>query len=187
MPASNVTPAPGVLLLAPPLMPDPNFRRTVVLLCNHDEEGSFGLVLNRMLPLHLHEVLDDIEEESSQLALGGPVQPNTLHILHRHGDLFPKADQVIEGVFWSGDFDLIKAYVQSERPSTQDMRFFLGYAGWGPGQLVEEIKENSWILVQGKEAWVFPKDPTTLWRDVLRQMGGEYALLSNFPDDPRLN
>lgn len=187
MSAFDLKPARGMLLIAPPVMLDPNFRRSVILLCDHDEEGSFGLVLNRMLPLHLHEVLDDLEGESNQLALGGPVQPNTLHILHRHGDLFPKADQVVKGVFWSGDFDLIKAFVESEHPSHQDMRFFLGYAGWGPGQLQEEIEENSWMLTYGAHELVFPEDPTTLWRDVLRRMGGEYALLSNFPDDPRLN
>ncbi len=183
---SDITPEPGVLLIAPPMMRDPNFWRSVVLLCEHGPEGSFGLILNRPLTLALSEVMNDLEGEN-MISLGGPVQQNTLHFLHRHGDLVSEAIPIIDGVHWGGDFDAIKTIVQTEMASPQDLRFFLGYAGWSSGQLDEEIGVGGWFLARAADVLVFPDDPKNLWPAVLRRMGGEYALLANFPDDPRMN
>ena len=179
-------PAQGTLLIAPPMMRDPNFWRAVVLLCEHSPEGSFGLILNRPLTLELSEVMKDLEGEN-MISLGGPVQQNTLHFLHRHGDLVDEAIPIIDGVHWGGDFEAIKTLVQAETATPQDLRFFLGYAGWSPGQLEEEIGAGGWFLAHAADVLVFPEDPQNLWRTVMRRMGGEYALLSNFPDDPRMN
>ena len=182
----DIAPTPGVLLIAPPMMRDPNFWRAVVLLCEHGPDGSFGLILNRPLTLELSEVMNDLEGEN-MVSLGGPVQQNTLHFLHRHGDIVTEAIPLLDGVLWGGDFDAIKTLIQTEVASPQDLRFFLGYAGWSPGQLEEEIAGGGWFLTPGDDVLIFPDDPKTLWRTVLRHMGGPYALLSNFPDDPRLN
>jgi putative transcriptional regulator len=184
---SDIVPVPGVLLVAPPMMLDPNFRRSVVLLCEHSPEGSFGLILNRPLALALSEVLDGLHQGDAPLSLGGPVQQNTLHFLHRHGDLVSDAIPIFDGVHWGGDFEAIKVLVQAEAASPQNLRFFLGYAGWSPGQLEEEIEAGGWFLAYADDVLVFPEEPDTLWRTVLRRMGGEYALLSNFPDDPQMN
>jgi len=183
-PALN--PSPGLLLIAPPMMRDPNFWRAVVLLCEHSPDGSFGLVLNRPLTLELSEVLTDLEGEN-MVSLGGPVQQNTLHFLHRHGDLIADAVPIVDGVHWGGDFEAIKALVQTEPVTPRDLRFFLGYAGWSPGQLEDEIETGGWFLARADDVLVFPNQPQKLWSDVLRRMGGEYALLANFPDDPRMN
>jgi putative transcriptional regulator len=183
---SDLKPVPGVLLIAPPMLRDRNFWRSVVLLCEHGPDGSFGLILNRPLTLALNEVLSDLEGEN-MISLGGPVQQNTLHFLHRHGDLVAEAIPIIDGVHWGGDFDAIKTLVQTEVASPQDLRFFLGYAGWSPGQLEEEIGAGGWFIAYADDVYVFPEDPENLWRTVLRRMGGEYALLANFPDDPRMN
>lgn len=182
----DITPAPGVLLVAPPMMLDPNFRRTVVLLCEHNAEGSFGLILNRPLSLELNELLDDVGSEET-VSLGGPVQQNTLHFLHRHGDLMTDAIPVIDGVHWGGDFEVIKTMIETDYASSQDRRFFLGYAGWSPGQLEEEIALDGWFLAYADNELIFDVAPDRLWSIVLRRMGGEFALLSTFPDDPRLN
>ncbi|QXD16620.1 YqgE/AlgH family protein [Rhodocaloribacter litoris] len=180
-------PTTGTLLIAPPLMEDPNFRRTVVLLCEHGEEGSFGLILNRPLTLHLQDVLDDVLDYDTPLSLGGPVQPNTLHFLHRFGERIPGAVPVLEDVYWGGDFEALKHLLTGERVTGEALRFFLGYAGWSPGQLEEEIEQGGWFLSPASGDVVFAEVPERLWRAVLRRKGGEYAILANFPDDPRLN
>jgi putative transcriptional regulator len=184
---SELVPAPGVLLIAPPMLNDANFRRSVVLLCEHGPEGSFGLILNRPLTLKLSEVVEDFERSEQVLSLGGPVQPNTLHFLHRCGDRVPEAISIIDGVFWGGDFDALPPLLEAEEKDQADFRFFLGYAGWSPEQLDAEIEAGGWILTQAGAAEVFQPDPDRLWRGVLRRMGGEYAILANYPDDPRMN
>ena len=183
---SDITPAPGILLVAPPMMLDPNFRRTVVLLCEHNAEGTFGLILNRPLSLELSELLDDVMS-SEAVSLGGPVQQNTLHFLHRHGDIMADSIPVIDGVHWGGDFEVIKTMIETNYASPHDRRFFLGYAGWSPGQLEEEIEHGGWFLTHADAELIFDAAPERLWSIVLRRMGGDYALLSNFPEDPRLN
>ena len=183
---SDIPLAPGVLLIAPPMMADPNFRRAVVLLCEHGPDGSFGLILNRPLTLQLGEVLDEFYSDAP-LSLGGPVQQDTLHFLHRHGDLIGDAVPVLDGVHWGGDFEAVKTLVQTEVATPNDLRFFIGYAGWSPGQLGEEVEQDGWFLAHADDVLVFDDEPETLWRTVMRRMGGEYALLSTFPDDPRMN
>ena len=181
-------PAPGTLLVAPPLSDDANFRRTVVLLCEHSLEGSFGLILNRPLTLQLSEVLDGPFGYDATLSLGGPVEPNTLHFLHRFEEgRVPGAVPLPGGVCWGGDFEAVQALVRAGDASPAVLRFFLGYAGWAAGQLDAEIEHDGWILTRADVPAVFPDDQEKLWRDVLRRMGGEYALLANVPDDPRMN
>lgn len=157
-----------------------------MLLCEHGPEGSFGLILNRPLTLELSEVMSDLQGEN-MVWLGGPVQQNTLHFLHRHGELVTNAIPIIDDVHWGGDFEAIKTLVQTELATPQNLRFFLGYAGWSPGQLEEEISAGGWFLTHADDVLVFSEKPEKLWNTVLRHMGGDYALLSNFPEDPRMN
>lgn len=183
---SGIALAPGILLVAPPMMRDPNFWRAVVLLCEHGPGGSFGLILNRPLTLELSEVMNDLRGEN-MISLGGPVQRDTLHFLHRHGDQVSEAIPIVGGVHWGGDFEAIKTLIRTDATTPHDLRFFLGYAGWSPGQLEEEIEQGGWFLARAAEVFIFPEEPQTLWRLVMRRMGGEYALMSNFPADPRMN
>ncbi|HET6567063.1 MAG TPA: YqgE/AlgH family protein [Rhodothermales bacterium] len=178
---------PGTLLIAPPLSDDPNFKRAVVLVCEHNEQGSFGLVLNRGLTLRLADVLEEVDGYAAPLSLGGPVQQNTLHVLHRFGALIPDAMLIAGDVYWGGEFDAIKSLIGAGRYDATDIRFFLGYSGWSGGQLAQEVEHGGWILADADAASVFPDDQDKLWRTVLRKMGGDYAVLANFPDDPRLN
>ena len=184
---SEITPGPGVLLVAPPVLSDPNFRRTVVLLCEHGTAGSFGLVLNRLLTIQLGDVMDSLSGRLEPLWLGGPVQPSTLHFLHRYGSEVAGAVPVFDGVYWGGHFDDVQGLVQRNAAEASKLRFFLGYAGWIPGQLEAEVEAGGWILAPAETTFVFPDDADKLWSAVLRNLGGEYALISNFPDDPRMN
>lgn len=187
MSLSDVQPAPGVLLVAPPMMQDPNFRRAVVLLCEHGPDGSFGLVLNRPLSLHLSDVLEEPGAYEAPLQMGGPVQPNTLHFLHRFGALVPDAVSLGDGLFWGGDFEHVQALADADDVTPHQLRFYLGYAGWSPGQLDDEIEDDGWILTPAVPPLIFDVAPDDLWRVTMRHMGGEFALLAHFPDDPRMN
>lgn len=187
MALSDMAPATGTLLIAPPMMQDPNFKRSVVLLCEHGVDGSFGLILNRSISLSLTDVVEGMDLYTGPLCMGGPVQPNTLHVLHRYGTGMGESIQIGNQIFWGGDFETIQKKVENEVTSSDDIRFFLGYAGWTPGQLDAEIEQDSWIIAPADDEAIFPQDPETLWARTLRRLGGEYALLANFPEDPRLN
>jgi putative transcriptional regulator len=188
MEEQSIKPGPGVILIAHPWLSDPNFQRTVVLLCQHEhEEGSFGVVLSRKLENKVGDLVETLSSSDSDLFLGGPVQPNTLHYLHRRGDVVDTAIEVQDELFWGGDFDLIQALVLAEEVPKKGIRFFAGYSGWGPGQLAEEIEEGSWILTTAPTDIILETESDKLWKTLLRRMGGEYGFLSNFPLDPRHN
>lgn len=188
MPDSDVDLQPGALLISAPMMQDPNFRRTVVLLCEHQpEEGTFGLTLNRPLDVQLGDVLEEFVSYDPTLYLGGPVQRDTLHYLHTRPDEIPGGMSLPGNITWGGNFEIVQQIAKQGTASSENLRFFLGYAGWGPGQLEAEVEEDAWLLAPGVADLIFDTDPEQLWRTVLRHMGGEYAVLANFPDDPRMN
>lgn len=177
----------GILLIAEPGLHDFNFKRTVILLCEHNSEGSFGLVLNKPMDLLLSDILDEEFSFNKTLFIGGPVQQETLHIIHRVGDIIEGRLQVIDHVFWGGDFGKIKDILKTEPNKTSDFRFFLGYSGWAPGQLENELDAGGWVVTEATEDIIFLEDTDYIWRSVMKQLGGEYALFSNTPDDPSLN
>lgn len=179
--------AAGQLLLANPFMGDPNFKRSVVLLVEHNSEGSLGFVLNRLSGVRLSEAIEQPIRFEGPLYVGGPVQPESLHVVHRLGPLVEGSARVADGVYWGGDFDTLRRMLSEGRVATNDSRFFMGYSGWGPGQLAEELEANSWIVHPASAGSVFDLSINSLWRSVLRSMGHQYAILANFPEDPRLN
>ena len=185
---SLIKPQSGSLLISEPFLGDPNFERTVILICSHDEEeGTFGLVLNRPSNLKLSDVIDVYNDSfDAELGVGGPVQYNTLHYVHRLPDL-PQSVQLDEGLYWGGDFELLRTMIGAGLVKTDDIKFFLGYSGWTSGQLQEEIDKNVWIVNNEAANKLFNLDSDTLWRSVLRDMGGKFKVLSNYPIDPRLN
>lgn len=182
-----MSPAPGTILIAEPPMADPNFKRTVILLCDHSMEGSFGLVLNRPAPYRLTEVADVPLPIEAHVFNGGPVQTKSLHFVHPYGDVIDNALPVTDDVWWGGDLPSLLQGITEEWVDIERIRFFLGYSGWTEGQLDEEVDEGGWLVLPAADELVFSHSDDELWRDILRQLGGEYALLSTFPDDPRMN
>ena len=183
---------PGTLLISQPFLGDPNFERSVVLLCRHSpEEGAFGLVLTRLTEATLGQVLDlPLGDAGSSarlpLYVGGPVQPDTLHFLHQHADL-PGAQPLGQDVYWTGDFNALIALIDSGHTLPESVRLFVGYSGWSAGQLEEEIARGSWIRQPASAGKVFTLESDAFWRDILREKGGRFRALSNYPLDPRLN
>ncbi|RSK33191.1 YqgE/AlgH family protein [Hymenobacter metallilatus] len=183
---------PGSLLISQPFLGDPNFERTVVLLCSHaEEEGSFGLVLNRPATLQLGDVLElpggsALPAARIPLGIGGPVQPDTLHYLHQQPDL-AQAQHVGDEVYWGGDFARLLEQLISGQVAPESVRLYVGYSGWTAGQLAEEVRQNVWIVQPNAAAKVFTLTTDAFWQSILREKGGRYRMLSNYPPDPRLN
>lgn len=178
---------PGILLISDPFMKDPNFTRTVVLLCEHREEGSFGFVLNKSLSLVLNQVIPEAEGLPLPLFSGGPVQKDSLHFLHQRPDLLPGGLEVFDGVYWGGDFEEVLAGLRSDALKKEEIRFYIGYSGWGVGQLEEELNQKSWITRPASRQLVFHKHQDRIWSDALKDLGGEYQQMVHYPIDPQLN
>ena len=183
-----VKPSKGDLLLSEPFLADPNFERSVILLCEHNSDGSFGFVLNKESELRLSDTLDEVQNYDQILCLGGPVQHNTLHFLHRVSPPFSGSETVGDNIFWGGDFDELLSLINTRQISSADIKFFAGYSGWEPGQLENELAEDTWIIYQRPTSnQIFDTPATQLWLEILRSMGGKYRMFSNYPIDPRLN
>jgi putative transcriptional regulator len=175
----------GHLLIATPALVDPNFRRTVVLVGEHGEDGAMGIVLNRPSETQVEEAVPPLAElggVDELVFVGGPVQPQAVVVL---GDFVEPEDAraLLTGTvgFLPGDTEPLEA------GEVARARVFAGYAGWGPGQLEMELDEGSWIVEPATPTDVFTDRPEELWSDVLRRKGGEFSVIALMPEDPRLN
>ena len=182
-----IEPGPGILLVADPFLKDPNFLRTVVFLCEHQDEGSFGFVLNRKYENTLDELIPELEGHQLPLYYGGPVQIDTIHFLHQYPEEIPGGLEVMKGVYWGGDFEKVVDMIKNEIIDTAKIRFYIGYSGWTSGQLSNELTEKSWLTVQATRKIVFHKNYLEIWKESLKQLGGDYEMMINFPIDPQLN
>lgn len=183
---TNQKPEAGKLLISEPFMGDENFERTVILLCEHNANGSFGLVLNQKTKFTLSDVIDDSYSEQP-IFTGGPVQQNTLHFLHRLGNEVHNTTQVTDDIYWGGDFEQVKSMLNYQNGETDTVKLFIGYSGWEAGQLQQELSKDAWYVTDADPSFIFETPPKDVWRQVLRQMGGNYKVISNYPTDPRLN
>jgi putative transcriptional regulator len=175
----------GRLLVASPALVDPNFRRAVVLVVAHDDEGAVGLVLNHESETEVAEAvpaLAELVDPGAIVSVGGPVQPEAVCVLAEWDDVGDAGAIVFDDVgLMEGDAELDEVL-----PATRRRRVFAGYAGWSAGQLEAELDEPSWIVADARVEDVFG-EPRDLWAEVLRRKGGPYTLISTMPEDPSLN
>jgi putative transcriptional regulator len=182
-----IEPAAGILLIADPFLKDPNFLRTVVFLCEHQPEGSFGFVLNKPVEQTLDELITDMEGFDLPVYYGGPVQMDTIHFLHQYPDLIPESVKVSHDIYWGGNFETVSALIKNKSIDVAKIKFFIGYSGWGNGQLTGEMEEKSWVTVAANQKLVFNTIEPEIWKASLKQLGGEYEMMINYPLDPQLN
>jgi putative transcriptional regulator len=186
-PGNNTQPPmAGKLLIAEPLLADPNFSRSVIFLCEHNESGSVGFMLNQPTEYTLQDLLPELYVSHLSIYQGGPVQINTLHMLHRLHNV-PGSVEVAKGVYWGGSYDSLKDIIWANSYEPADLRLFVGYSGWGPGQLEKEMKEGTWLVTDPTEDVLFETTPDDLWKKAVGLLGKQYAYLTNMPIDPQLN
>jgi putative transcriptional regulator len=184
----KLQPLKGRFLISEPALMDFYFGKSVVLLVEHDdEEGTFGLIINKPVHLKLNEVIKDFPKIDFPLFLGGPVHPDRLFYLHTLGDKIPGCQHVFDNMYWGGDINKIIEMIDLKLATPADVKFFIGYSGWEAGQLNKEMEQKSWIVTHASLKCVVAKKPEILWTNILKKMGNEYAIWAHFPSDPILN
>jgi putative transcriptional regulator len=184
---NNEIPTKGRALVAEPFLQDSYFKRSVVLLTEHNEEGSLGFVLNNPIDFHIEEILKDFPPIDSLISIGGPVRTDTVHYLHTVGHMIPDCQEVMTDVFWGGNLDLIRAGVREGWINSHQIRFFVGYSSWYPGQLAKEIDENSWLVTDIDRLDVMHGSDFRLWESILMKEDERYKMWTRYPEDPMWN
>lgn len=181
--------AKGIFLVATPSLLDPNFRQTVILLCEHGSDGALGVVVNRPTEISIAEVLPQVpvlEGQNHRVYSGGPVQRNHLLILYQLPQEPDDTHHVFDGVYLGGNVQALEEILK-DPGSNANFRAFMGYSGWAPGQLENEMKTGSWLTFPADSASMFEKDQGHLWSDMLRSLGDTFAMYADMPRDPSMN
>ena len=177
----------GIVLLAEPFMLDSNFKRATVLLVEHTAEGSLGFILNRKVNMRVDRLVDDFPDFDAPVYFGGPVATDTVHYLHRKGELIEGSEEVSQGIFWGGNYEQLRALIAQGVLTTRDVRFFVGYAGWSPQQLLEELHGGSWVPATMYPNYLFKTRPERLWSQVMSNKGNTFSVIADMGDDVHYN
>lgn len=181
-------PAQGSLLVSEPFILDPNFDRSVVILCEHNEDGTVGLVLNHRANINLADVLDEVTSQQFPLYIGGPVQNDALLFLHATPEKINGGEAITSSLYWGGDLEQALFLIENQLIQPEEIKFFMGYSGWSPNQLNDELQQNSWAVHNQYDPTLpFLKDSEGLWKQALISLGPKYAHVANFPKSPHLN
>ena len=180
----------GSLLIANPVLPDPNFSRTVILLCNHNDQGSFGLVINRSTQLKAPDLFSDIDilrSYNAKIYMGGPVSQSMVFYLYRSSRNVIDLDEICSGVYLGSNLETLESlYLDIENPE-ENIRFYLGYSGWSDGQLDGEMEQNSWLVQDANEQFVFLDSENLIWPKAVNSLGEKYQYLTKAPVNPQWN
>mgnify|MGYP001798303391 CR=1 FL=1 len=181
-------PTKGKLLIAEPsLTGDVSFNRSVVLLAEHNQEGSVGFILNKPLDYNINDLISEITIPF-QVFNGGPVEQDNLYFIHKVPHLIDGSIEISDGIFWGGNFDRTVELINNKTITEQDIKFFLGYSGWASYQLDQELSSYSWVVVYNEyESGILEKSSTAFWKEKMVELGGDYLLWSNAPENPSLN
>jgi len=181
-------PESGKILIAEPFLKDAYFSRSVVLLAEHNTEGSFGLIINKPISnLKVSEVIKDFPQIDCPVYLGGPVKNDSVFYIHSCGELIENSTRINDNLYFGGDVEQIKEMIMLNKISGNEIKFYIGYSGWNPKQLEKELKEKSWLVVDCKNHNFLEDTPQVLWNNILKKMGNEYMYWSLSPIDPQLN
>ncbi len=176
-----------ILIAEPSIIGDISFNRSIILLADHNNEGSIGFILNKPLDYCLGDLIPEIES-NFPIYNGGPVQQDNLYFIHKVAELIPESIEISEGLFWSGNFEQVSKLVAEEKINENDIRFFLGYSGWEANQLNSELKGNTWILSENTHRNnIIKVVDTAFWKNKMLALGGEYSIWSNAPEHPSHN
>ena len=186
VPYSNLTK--GTFLIASPDIDSGIYFRAVVLICEHGNTGSFGIMINKTLDVEIPEEIINFKEITNtnvQIRAGGPLQLNQMMLLHSSDQIPDQTLQVCDGVFLGGDLQFLQESIMDSNGPF--VRLCFGYSGWGPGHLEREFLSGLWFLHPASSKHVFETSPERMWQTILREMGGKYSTLSMIPEDLSLN
>ncbi len=182
---NEIEPEKGLALISEPLSDDDYFGHSVVLLTEHSSKGSVGFVLNKETEYLLSDLIKDINSDF-KVYKGGPVEPNTLHYIHSFSTI-NNAVEISNGLYWGGDFEQIKEWLNLGLINENQIQFFRGYSGWSENQLKTELNNKYWVVVEIEKEEVFLNRNSSFWRDKLKSMGEKYKIWLNVPENPSLN
>ncbi len=184
----SLIPKKGYLLVAEPsAIGDLSFSRSVVLLADHNHEGSVGFILNKPLGYTIHDLIPEINA-SFTIYNGGPVEQDNLYFIHNVPDLIPGSIEISNGIYWGGDFEIAKDMINEGVIKRTNIRFFLGYSGWEAHQLEDELEDNSWIVSSNSyDNKIIARPSASFWKEKIMELGGDYILWGNAPENPSLN
>jgi putative transcriptional regulator len=184
---ADLKPGKGKILIAEPFLQGPYFGRSLVFLTEHGKEGAVGFVLNKPSELYIDEIIEDLYSFRGELFIGGPVQSDTLHFIHTLGHKIPGSVKVTDTIYWGGDFNVIKELINQDKLDRRSIKFFVGYSGWSPGQLENEISEKSWIVSTIPDETIMSYKIDNIWKETMESLGDVYKTWSNFPQNPSFN
>ncbi len=175
-----------ILIAEPTILNDISFNRSVILLTEHNTEGSVGFILNKPSGFLLSDLIPEINAKHI-IYNGGPVSEDNLYFIHSIPELIPNSIKIDEDIYWAGEFDTLKTLLEKDIIDETKIRFFLGYTGWSVNQLQNEIKTTSWLIKNNDYDNILEVSTTSFWRNELIKIGGEYQIWANAPEDPNMN
>lgn len=184
---NNIMPSQGKVLLSLPFLNDAYFKKTAILLAEHSDDGSIGFILNRPHRYKLHDLIDGVSNKNFVVSFGGPVSSDTLFFIHTLGRYVPNSLEIAKGIYWGGEFSVVKEMLKNDEVTSDNIRFFLGYSGWGAQQLKDEIDADTWLVSDLSSSDIMHNSDDKFWNYALKKMGDKYAYWSTFPDDPSYN
>ena len=180
--SNSLEPKQGKILISEPLMNDFHFGRSVILLIDHVEsEGSFGVIINKKLNAGVSQIVDDFPDFEGTAYLGGPVSDSQLFFIHTLGELIPESIPIIDGLYWGGDVETFKTLIATGIANEENTRFYLGYAGWDSGQLVDELVRNTWLVSDITVDQYLNTPPELMWSSFVQKLGKSYEMWNRFP------
>lgn len=184
----TVHPKKGDLLIAEPaIIGDMSFNRSIILLADHTNEGSIGFILNKPLDYTISDLIPELDA-NFKVYNGGPVEQDNLYFIHKVPDLIPDSVEISFGIYWGGDFNTVSELIVNNKLNENNIRFFLGYSGWDAAQLKEELKSNSWVVTENiYKQEIIEKDYESFWKEKMLELGGDYSIWSNAPENPSFN
>lgn len=181
------SPRKGDILISEPFINDDQFSRSVILLCELNENGSFGVVLNKPIDVDLTTIVEGVSKNNYSISLGGPVDSNQLYFIHSDSTI-PDAEKIIDNFYFGGNFDVVREKIKRGEFNAENLHFFIGYSGWESVQLKEEIEDSCWIVLSKPDLTeILNTDKSTLWKSLVAKFGGKYKSMSEYPLNPSNN